>query len=149
MAHFVTGYSEEKKPEEPSKQERVAEASKTKAQVLNFLKRYGARPFYEEAPMVRSPYFEMFLAYQQFCLLWSKQFLTEFELTYMPELFPGGIVSLPEHGLQLFIEEVSHEFDYENGFRTTVTFSSPSSTETGPLGLSDGMIRADVLEPHT
>lgn len=149
MAHFITGYSEEKKPEEQTKKQKADEALKTKAQVLNFLKKYGARPFYEEAPMVRSPYFEMFLAYQQFCLLWSKQFLTTFELTYMPELFPGGIVSLPEHGLQLFIEEVSHEFDYTTGFKTNVQFSSPASTSTGPLGLSDGMIRADALEPST
>lgn len=145
MAHFITGYSEEKSPKEKTK----AEALKTKAQVLNFLKKYGARPYYEEAPMIKSPYFEMFLAYQQFCLLWSKQFLSEFELTYMPELFPGGLVSLPEHGLQLFIEEVSHEFDYENGFKTTVAFSAPTSTSTGPLGINDGMIRADALEPNT
>lgn len=144
MANFITGYKEAT-PKEENKEERQERAIKTKAQAFAFLKKYGARPFYEEAPMVRSPYYEMFLAFQQFCLLWSKQFLTEFKLTYMPELYPGGLVSLPEHGLQLFIEEVSHEFDYENGFKTVVAFSAPASLENGPLGLSDGMIRADAL----
>jgi hypothetical protein len=49
--------------------------------------------------MVRSPYYEAFLAYQRFCLMWSRQFLTTFEFTFMPELFPGGIVAFPDHGI--------------------------------------------------
>lgn len=147
MSNFIEGYKNEPKGDTPkeSKKKRKEQAAKTKAEALNFLKKYGARPFYEEAPMVRSPYFEMFLAFQQFCLLWSKQFLTKFELTYMPELFPGGLVALPEHGLQLFIEEVSHEFDYESGFKTNVNFSAPASLKNGPVGLSDGMIRTHAL----
>lgn len=145
-ANFITGFKEEP-TKDMSKKERQANAAENKQHTLNFLKKYGARPYFEEAPMVRSGFYEMFLAFQRFCLLWSKQFLTEFELTYMPELFPGGLVALPEHGLQLFIEEVSHDFDYENGFTTTVAFSAPTALENGPPGIHDGMIRADALEP--
>lgn len=147
-AEFVTGAKiDRNKLKEKSKKERQADAAVAKTHALNFLKKYGARPFYEEAPMVKSAYYEMFLAFQKFCLLWSKQFLTQFELTYMPELFPGGLVALPEHGLQLFVEEVTHEFDYENGFKTVASFSAPTALENGPSGLSDGMIRADALDP--
>lgn len=145
-ANFITGFKDETS-KNASKKERQASAAENKQHTLNFLKRYGARPFFEEAPMVRSGFYEMFLAFQRFCLLWSKQFLTEFELTYMPELFPGGLVALPDHGLQLFVEEVSHDFDYENGFTTTASFSAPTALKNGPAGLNDGMIRADALEP--
>lgn len=145
-ANFITGLDKTSK-KQPSKKQAKREALNNKNEVLNFLQKYGARPFYEEAPMVRSNYYEMFLAYQRFCLLWSKQFTAEFELTYMPELFPGGLVALPEHGLQLFIEEVSHEFDYENGFFTKAVFSAPVALKGGPEGIHEGMIRANVLHP--
>lgn len=138
-SNFITGLE----PKGESKHETLSK----KNQVLNFLKRYGARPFYEEAPMVRSGYYEMFLSYQRFCMLWSKQFTAEFKFTYMPELFPGGLIALPEHGIQLFIEGVSHEFDYENGFFTVAELSSPAAMKGGPTGIHEGMIRGGALTP--
>lgn len=117
-----------------------------KDNAIAFLKKYGARPHYEEMPMIRSPYYELFLAFQRFCLLWSKQFLTTFELTFMPELFPGGIVRFPEHGIQCYIDEVTHNCSYTSGFTTTVALSAPASSDgdpTNPVNL--GMVRADPL----
>lgn len=137
--NFITGLGPSKKA--PDKQE----ALQTKSQVINFLKKYGARPYFEEAPMIRSGYYEMFLAYQRFCLLWSQQFEATFQLTYMPELFPGGLVAFPEHGIQFFVEEVSHTMDYESGFTTTVQFTAPAALKGGPNGVHDGMIRARAL----
>jgi hypothetical protein len=95
-------------------------------EVVNFLDRYGARPLVEDMPFIRSPYYEMFLAYQKFLLAWSRQFATPFSFTFMPELFPGGKVGFPQHGLQMYIEEVSHGWDYESGFTSTATLSAPS-----------------------
>lgn len=120
-----------------------------KARAINFLQKYGARPFYKDAPMVRSPYYEFFLAYQQFCLMWSKQFLTSFEFTYMPELYPGGIVAFPEHGIQCFIEEVEHICDYESGFVTRASLSAPASlkgAKNAKKNVHAGMIRAFDVE---
>jgi hypothetical protein len=123
-------------------------ASKDRA--VSFLKKYGARPYYEEAPMIRSPYFEMFLAYQKFCLMWSRQFITTFELTFMPELFPGGIVAFPDHQIQCFVEEVVHNCDYQNGFTTTVNFSAPSAMpNSSRTNVHEGMIRAGALDEST
>jgi hypothetical protein len=125
-------------------------ADKDKA--LAFLQRYGARPHYIESPMIRSPYFEAFLAYQTFCLMWSRQFITTFEFTFMPELFPGGIVAFPEYGIQCFIDEVIHEGDYERGFLTRANLSAPAAirTKDGQRGgdrpaIHAGMIRGFQL----
>jgi hypothetical protein len=97
------------------------------AEASDFIKRYGARPLVNNYPMVRSPIYEMLLAYQQFMLSWSKQFLTPFSFTFMPELFPGGKVGFPHHGLQMYINSVTHTWDYEGGgFTTTADLMAPS-----------------------
>lgn len=114
-----------------------------------FLQKYGARPYKEELPMIRSPFFEAFLSYQRFMQLWARQFATTFEFTFMPELYPGGIVGLEEHGIQCYVEEVLHTFDYEGGFTTEAVLSSPAAmrTQTSP-GVSSGMVRAfDMSSP--
>lgn len=120
-----------------------------KKKALDFLKKYGARPHREDVPAIRTPFFEMFLAYQRFCLLWSRQFLTTFTFTFMPELFPGGLVAFPEHGIQCYIDEVSHECDYNTGFVTRANLSAPaairdaSGKRTGPnKNVHEGMIRS-------
>jgi hypothetical protein len=149
-ANFITGLGKDPTPNpnsEKGKKRAKEEALANKESVLRFLEKYGARPYYEEAAMIRSNYYEMFLAFQRFCLLWSKQFTAEFQLTYMPELFPGGLVALPDHGIQLFIEEVSHNLDYENGFTTTAVFTAPVALKGGPEGIHEGMIRANALAP--
>lgn len=93
---------------------------------VNFLKRYGARPLLDEEPFIRSPYFEAFKAYQTFMLMWSRQFVTTFTFTFMPELYPGGHVGFPDHGLQMYIEEVEHSWDYTSGFTTQANLSAPA-----------------------
>jgi hypothetical protein len=123
---------------------------KNKADAIKFLSKYGARPHYEESPAIRSPIYETFVAYQRFCLLWAKQFKTTFEFTYMPELYPGGIVEFKDHGLQCYIERVVHSGSYESGFRTTAELSAPSASRDSSGNAHDpnkswvhsGMIRA-------
>jgi murein DD-endopeptidase MepM/ murein hydrolase activator NlpD len=102
-----------------------------KDEAIQFLERYGARPHVEEMPMIHHPQFEMFLAYQKFLLAWSRQFLTPFTFTFMPELFPGGKVGFPDHALQMYIEEVVHEWDYESGFMTQANLSAPAVFKAG------------------
>jgi hypothetical protein len=127
-------------------------ADKDKA--IAFLQKYGARPYYQEMPMVRSPYYELFLAYQVFCLMWSKQFLTRFEFTFMPELFPGGIVSFPEHGIQCYVDEVTHQCSYTEGFTTQANLSAPAALKNASgkadesrAWVNQGMVRAGIMAP--
>lgn len=160
MANFITGIDAPKvgsqknvtkaqKEAYDKKLEKIPSlADKTKA--MAFLEKYGARPYFEEAPMIRSAYFEMFLAYQMFCLLWSQQFEAQFELTFMPELFPGGLVQFPDYGIQCYIQEVNHRGSYTEGFTTLATLIAPSALpESGRKGISAGMVRANILSPKS
>lgn len=110
---------------------------------LAFLQKYGPRPDYHEAPMIRNPYFEMFLAYQKFMLSWSKQFATNFTFTFMPELYPGGRVAFTNHGLQCYIDSVTHNWDYSSGFTTSAVLSAPSAFggKGKTLQYSSGLVR--------
>jgi hypothetical protein len=125
MADFLNGVDVkgDLKAVDPKKYPTLAK----KEDAINFLRKYGARPHYEEAAMVRAPIYEAFLAYQKFCLYWSGQFKTQFQFTFMPELFPGGIVAFPEHGLQCYVNSVTHNCSYENGFTTTAELMAPSA----------------------
>lgn len=121
-----------------------------KEDAINFLRKYGARPYYDDQPAVRAPIYEAFLAYQTFCLKWSEQFKTQFEFTFMPELFPGGIVAFPKHGLQCYVSSVTHNCSYENGFTTTAELMAPSAFKNVDGSVADpdkswvhaGMIRS-------
>jgi hypothetical protein len=116
-------------------------------EAAKFVERYGARPLVQNYPMVRSAIYEMLLAYQQFMMAWSTQFQTPFSFTFMPEVFPGGKVAFPNHGLQMYVEEVVHSWDYsEGGFTTTATLSAPSVYGTSNPDLPPNMIDA-LVEP--
>jgi hypothetical protein len=129
----------------------VAPSVIKKDNAIQFLKKYGARPHYEQMPLVKNRYYELFLAYQRFCLLWSQQFSTEFELTFMPELFPGGLIAFKNHGIQCYIEEVSHNCSYSGGFTTNVVLSAPASLDANvspEQNKNIGMIRAGIFGPQ-
>lgn len=117
-------------------------------EALKFLERYGARPDTEDMPMIHNPQYELFMAYQRFMMGWSRQFLTPFTFTFMPELYPGGKVGFPQHGLQMYIESVSHSWDYKSGFTTTASLTAPSVYGNARQKnlLPTNMIRA-IIEP--
>ncbi len=108
---------------------------------MSFLRRYGVRPHYEEATFIRNHMFEMFYAFTQFQLLWSRQFLTQFSFTFMPELYPGGVVAFADHGIRCYIDSVTHTFDYTGGFTTQANLSAPAAYGKGATDVSQGMIR--------
>lgn len=109
----------------------------------DFMSRYGARPYVSESTFIKSHIFETFYAFQQFMLMWSRQFLTQFTFTFMPELYPGGLVSFPVHGIQCYIEEVNHQWDYSTGFMTSANLSSPSALDK-KHPISNGMVKAGI-----
>lgn len=101
-------------------------------EAIEFVKRYGARPQVSTYPQVRSSLYEMFLAYQEFMVAWANQFRTTFSFTFMPEVYPGGKISFPNHGIQLYVQSVTHTFDYTEGFTTNAVLTAPSSLGTNP-----------------
>lgn len=120
-------------------------------EAVAFVQRYGARPQVSQYPMVRSPIYEMFLAYQGFLLAWSNQFQTPFTFTFMPELYPGGKVSFSDHGLQMYVQSVTHEWDFSEGggFTTSAQLTAPARMD-GAAGdnpeLPPDMVQA-LVEP--
>ena len=109
-------------------------------QAQSFLRKYGVRPHYEEATFIRNGFFEVFYAYSQFQLLWANQYRTQFTFTFMPELYPGGVVAFEEHGIRCYVDEVTHSFDYANGFTTTANLSAPASLKDSDSPIAAGMV---------
>jgi hypothetical protein len=66
----------------------------------------------------------------------------------MPEIFPGGKVAFPDHGLQMYVSSVTHSWSYEEGgFTTQAVLTAPSALpgNTNP-DLPDNMVQA-LVEP--
>ena len=109
-----------------------------------FMERYGVRPHYEKSASIHAPYFELFYAFQKFLFLWSRQFLTSCDFTFMPEIYPGGRVSIKDRGLICYVDSVKHEFDYESGFTTTAQLSAPSADVNSEVDYAFGMVRTST-----
>ena len=110
---------------------------------INFLEKYGARPLTESNLTLRHPLVEFFYAYHTFITNWAKQFISRVEFTFMPELFPGMIIEIPNYqeenkSFTFYVEEVTHTFSYTGGFSTSAVLIAPgqvSYTNDDPLGL--------------
>lgn len=106
------------------------------------MKRFGVRPLKVPVAMAGSPALEFLLACQIFMEKWAQQYQTAASFTFLPELFPGMRVILSGHDLQVYVSEVTHTFDWENGFKTDAVIMAPSRTDpatamTGTSGFLD------------
>lgn len=99
----------------------------------DIMRRFGVRPLVQEMSMVQSGPMEFLCAVALFMQKWAEQYSTQVELTFMPELYPGMRVELDGHNLQVYVSNVTHNFDFENGFSTTATISAPSTTDIGKM----------------
>lgn len=90
---------------------------------IDFLARYGARPYPNDVMNVNNPLLLWMNGWMKFMELWSSRFTASASFTFMPELFPGGRVSLGNR-VEMFVESVSHTFDLAGGFSTTSELSS-------------------------
>lgn len=111
-----------------------------------FMQRYGLRPYVDEEPLIHSHTLEIAFALQSFLYLWSKQYATEVMLTFMPELYPGMIVQLPEHNLQMFVLNVTHQGSRDGGFTTQATFTCPTLVNIEDV--TTGKIKGDPIPYH-
>lgn len=102
------------------------------------MKRFGVRPLKVPVAMAGSEHLEFLLACQIFMEKWAQQYQTMCSFTFLPELFPGMRVILSGHDLQVYVSEVTHTFDWENGFSTNAVIMAPSRTDaaTAMVGTS-------------
>lgn len=107
------------------------------------LRRFGARVNSGEQYMniATTHEAEFWAACFEFMRNWSSQFSASIPLTFMPELFPGMILRIPEYHIQFYVQGVSHNINMANGggFDTTVSVIAPSDPDGGGL---HGLVRA-------
>jgi hypothetical protein len=76
---------------------------------------------------IRDHKLELLMAIQIFMQKWAEQYSTNVQLSFMPELFPGMRLDLVGHDMQVYCGQVTHTFDWEQGFTTSCVFMAPSS----------------------
>lgn len=91
--------------------------------------RFGARIQRTKMTSITGPHQEFYYAVNQLTRAWADQFRARAPLTFMPELFPGMIMEIPLYGVQMYVSQVSHSWDYSSGFTTTVSTKGVSATD--------------------
>ena len=89
--------------------------------------RFGVRPVQVEYALTSVAEMEFLLAVRLFMEKWSAQYQSSISMTFMPDLFPGMRVLCQGHSVQFYVNEVTHQFDFEHGFHTSAIVSSPSN----------------------
>jgi hypothetical protein len=92
-----------------------------------FMSRYGARPATFNEPNIKNQVIQFLYGWKHFMEKWAEQFNCQVEFTFLPELWPGTLVNFRDHDLQMFVQDVTHNFDRSSGFTTTATLTAPSS----------------------
>jgi hypothetical protein len=94
-----------------------------------FLNRFGARQKYVPMGNITGQQAEFFYACFLFQQSWSEQFTANIPMTFMPELFPGMLIQLPDN-IQAYVQAVTHSFDFNDGmgFDTNVDTAALSAT---------------------
>ncbi len=114
-------------------------AEEAEAVSKTMLSRYGARPEKESMSAISSDFAEFYFACMKFMENWAAQWNTTINTTFLPEMFPGMLAVFPSYGLQGYVREVTHNFDFDSGFTTTIS-AAPWSTlgDNGPSGMPKG-----------
>lgn len=100
------------------------------------LKRFGVRTNFQTLTstsshdgtgrMVLDFWYAIFLFAQR----WTDQFSVNVPLTWMPEVFPGMHLVFESLGIQVYVEGVTHSFDFQSGsFTTDVQAKVPSKSD--------------------
>jgi hypothetical protein len=90
--------------------------------------RFGARPDLEQLPGLVGPQGEFFAALFLFMRSWAYQYDADVPMTFMPELWPGMIIQVPDFSFQAYVTTVTHSFQMGEGgfFNTTVNIAAPA-----------------------
>lgn len=91
------------------------------------MKRFGVRPLQVEYANVWAPALEFLLSVRIFMEKWAAQYQSAVSFTFLPDLFPGMRVQMAKHNVQVYVNEVTHTFDYEQGFNTEAVVTAPSN----------------------
>lgn len=90
--------------------------------------RFGARPDYQQLPGLVGPKAQLFAAIFLFIRQFAYQYNAAVPLTFMPELWPGMLLQIPEFNFQAYVTTVTHNFQFGEGggFSTSVNVVAPA-----------------------
>jgi hypothetical protein len=88
------------------------------------MNRFGVRPYRQAYQMASNADLEFLLACQIFMGKWAAQYETQLGMTFLPELYPGMRINMVGHNLAVYVGQVVHTFDWEQGFSTQATVSA-------------------------
>ena len=88
------------------------------------MNRFGVRPYRQAYQMAGNADLEFLLACQIFMGKWAAQYETQLGMTFLPELYPGMRINMVGHNLAVYVGQVVHSFDWEQGFSTQATVSA-------------------------
>jgi hypothetical protein len=98
----------------------------------SILQKYGMRPLYEYMPALAQPDWEYMYALFLFMKSWAAMTQVSLQLTFMPELYPGMRIRLPDsNNLEMYVESVSHSGSTKGQYTTNVSCIAP--TRNGKL----------------
>lgn len=105
-----------------------ATAASTKTFTDYVYKRFGARPDLEQLPGLVGPQGEFFAALFLFMRSWAYQYDADVPMTFMPELWPGMLLQVPDFSFQAYVTTVTHSFQMGEGgyFSTTANIAAPA-----------------------
>ena len=95
------------------------------------LQRFGARINRQFVGSISGKKQEFWYATHLFLQAWAGMFTANVPLTFMPEVFPGMLLCIPELKVQFYVRSVTHSWNMANdvGFTTDVDVMAPSATD--------------------
>jgi hypothetical protein len=92
------------------------------------LKRFGARPNLDQANHLQGLRAGFFYALYKFMQNWAYQYNANVPMTFMPELFPGMLIQIPDFDFQAYVTTVTHNFRFGDGgsFTTSANIAAPA-----------------------
>jgi cell wall-associated NlpC family hydrolase len=94
----------------------------------DLMKRFGVRPLQVTyGTVMAGGGLDFLMAVRIFMTKWAEQYQSSIAMTFMPDLFPSMRVQLSGHNIQFYVSEVTHHFDFEQGFTTSVVATAPSN----------------------
>ena len=113
--------------------------------------RFGARPDFKEMDGLVGRTTEVFSALYYFMRQWAYQYNANVPLTFMPELWPGMLIQIPEYDFQAYVTAVTHtgQMGEGGGHSTQVNIAAParlsgSKSDNVLIGLP---VASGVLHP--
>ena len=110
----------------------------------HYLTRYGPRVETKTMNNISGARQEFFYACHEFQRNWAQQYTSQIELTFVPEVFPGMLLCIPEYGIQGYVVETTDSFSMSGGgftvsYKTTVSCAPWSSLGKNDKAMADGL----------